>query len=194
VTRSAAAATEHLVIARTPRLRIRARIRSDADDEFRWRSDPDLAHYDGAQPRIESFEQFLQAFSYDLAFGHVNREAFALDTADALHIGTIMYYNADLDSAELGLSIAIPEFWGGGYGREAITAFLRFIWAQRSFRRIYLHALAWNERAIRSFQAAGFELTSTVDRNGQAFVRMDARREFWLLADSAGRFDFQRAR
>lgn len=191
MTRAAAAETEHLVVARGPRLRIRVRTRSDAEDEFRWRSDPELAQYDGAPPRIESFERFLQSFSYDLAFGHINREAFALETLDARHIGTIMYYNADFDTAELGLSIAVSELWGGGFGREAITVFLRFLWAERSFRRVYLHSLAWNERAIRSFQAAGFEVTGTLSRNGDEFVRMEARREWWLLADSEGRFDFE---
>jgi RimJ/RimL family protein N-acetyltransferase len=179
------------VVARSPRLSIRRRTHDDAADEFRWRSDPELAHYDGARPRGETFDQFLQAFTYDLAFGYANREAFALDTAGGQHIGTIMYYNAELEAAELGLSIALPEFWGGGYGREAVTTFLRFLWNERSFRRIYLHALAWNERAIRSFQASGFEPAGRLSRNGDSFVRMEARREWWLLSDAEGRFDFR---
>lgn len=191
MTRTTEFGTEHLIFAHGPRLRIRARTRPDAEDEFRWRTDPELAQYDGAQPRIETFEQFLQAFSYDLTFGYANRQAFALETLQGQHLGTIMYYNADIESAELGLSIALPEFWGDGFGREAIATFVRFLWAERSFRRLYLHTLKWNERAVRSFQAAGFQLTGTLSRNGDEFVRMEARREWWLLADSEGRFDFR---
>ena len=99
-----------------------------------------------------------------------------------------MYYNADPDSAEIGISIALGEYRGLGIGREAITAFLRFLWTERPFRRVYLHTLEWNEKAQRCFRAAGFEERARVHRDGAWFLQMEVRREWWLLWDAEGRF------
>jgi hypothetical protein len=48
--------------------------------------------------------------------------------------------------------------------------------------------LEWNERAIRSFRAAGFADAARVFRDNEWFLRMEARREWWLLWDAEGRF------
>lgn len=181
-------ATDHLVVAAGQRIRIRQRVREDATDEFRWRSDPQLAEFDGASVNTGSFEEFMAALDYELTFGRPGREAFALETPDRIHIGSVMYYNADPESAEIGISIAVGSYRGRGIGREAITVFLRFLWAERPFRHIYLHTLEWNETAQRCFRAAGFEDRARVYRDGAWFLRMDVRREWWLLWDAEGRF------
>jgi RimJ/RimL family protein N-acetyltransferase len=181
-----------LVIADAGVARIRRRVRADAIDEFRWRKDPELARYDAATPVPSTFSHFLAAFEFDLEFGRAGRETFALDSPEGTHIGSIMYYNADGESAELGISIADPAYRGRGVGRAVIVAFLRWLWNSRPVRRLQLHTLAWNERAQRSFRAAGFEDAARVSRNGQWFVRMEARREWWLLWDGEGRFEARR--
>jgi hypothetical protein len=50
--------------------------------------------------------------------------------------------------------------------------------------------LEWNERAARAFERAGYERTARVYRAEQWLLRLEARREWWLLWDSEGRFDF----
>ncbi len=182
--------TGELVVASTPQVRIRRKIRSDAQDEYRWRMDPDLARFDAATPPPQTFEEFLSVFEYDLAFGRAAREAFALESNEGMHIGTVMYYNASTESAELGVSIAPEGYRGRGVGRATIVAFLRFLFAQRSFRRIHLRTLEWNMRAIKCFEACGFQAIERIFHDGNWFVVMEARREWWLLWDSEGRFDF----
>ena len=168
---------------------IRRKRASDATDEYAWRSDPEIARFDGSAGIADSFTTFIEAFRYEMTYGRNGRQAFALDAADGTHIGSIMYYNSDGDSAELGVSIALDGYRGRGVGRAAVTAFLRYIWATTSLRRIYLHVLDWNERAQRCFRACGFEDVARVQRDGQWFIRMEASREWWLLWESRGRFD-----
>ena len=181
---------DQLVLAAGPNVRIRFRARADAADEFRWRSDPETARYDGRDPNKEPFERFLDAFGYELAYGRNDREQFAIDTVDGRHIGTVMLYNVGRggDSAEVGISLGEEGARGRGLGREAVIVLLRWAWNNRPLRLVYLHALEWNQRAIRAFRAAGFDETARVIRDGQVFVRMEVRREWWLLWEMEGRF------
>jgi RimJ/RimL family protein N-acetyltransferase len=190
VTTTEKSTLDHLVVAVSSRLRIRRKHLSDALDDFQWRRDPELARFDGTEPVSTTFTEFLQQLESDLAFRDPRREAFSLETPEATHIGNIMYYNADYrgESAEFGICIGDRAFRGEGLGTEATVTFLRFAWETRPYRLIYLHTLEWNHRARRCFRAAGFEETARVFRNRQWFVRMEARREWWLLWDMEGRF------
>ena len=187
-----AGALEQLVVAQGPNLRVRLRVRQDAEDEFRWRSDPENARFDGRPANAVPFQSFLDAFVYELSVGRNDREQFAIDDAEGNHIGTVMLYNFGNDSAEFGISLGDDAMRGHGLGREATVTFLRWVWNNRPVRTVYLHALEWNERAIRCFRAAGFAESARVYRDGQALIRMEARREWWLLWDMEGRFAFER--
>jgi len=181
---------DHLVVAAGARLRIRHKLRDDAIDEYAWRRDPENARLNGMQPFREGFARFLQVFEYDLAFGQPDRAHFAIETHAGEHIGSVMFYNADHQAgvAEFGISIGDRRFRGAGLGREATSTFLRFAWEGFPFRSFYLHTLDWNERAIRCFRACGFNDLALVERDGERYIRMEARREWWLLWDMEGRF------
>lgn len=181
----------HLVIARGARIALRRKTRDDAADDYRWRTDAENARFDGAAALRQTFEQFLRQLESDLAFGPPEKEMFAIVTPDGEHLGNVMYYNADSyqGTAEFGISLGSQESRGQGLGTEAAILFLRHVWANYPFRRIYLHTLEWNTRAIASFRKAGFDTAALVERGGQQFVRMEARREWWLLWDDEGRFE-----
>lgn len=191
MTTDAGARLEHLVVADAGVLLIRHKIREDAFDDYQWRRDPELARYDGNPPIELTYTEFLDRFQRELDFPSGDRRSFSIVLPDGRHIGNIMYYNADLarTAAELGISIAVPELQGVGLGTVATIAFLRYLWHSHTFRRIYLHTLDWNERAQRCFRTAGFDQTGRVSRKDQSFVRMETRREWWLLWDQEGRFD-----
>ncbi len=183
-------ALDRLVFASGPRVRVRFRVKDDGPREYRWRTDPENARFDGRPPYTEPFDRFLDAFAYELAYGRNDREQFAVDTVEGEHIGTIMLYNfaGHGEAAEFGISLGEDAARGHGLGREAVILFLRWAWNNRPLRVINLHALAWNERAIRCFRSAGFDPVGTVYRDGNELVRMEARREWWLLWEMEGRF------
>lgn len=176
------------VLAAGPNVRIRLRRRSDADGEYRWRTDSELARYNGRTPSTETFQDYLDLVLYELNYGVNDREQFAIETAAGRHIGTLMLYNFGRDEAEFGVTIGEADCRDAGLGREAVTTFVRWVWNNRPLRTLYLHVLEWNERAERCFLRSGFDPVARVLRDGQAYVRMDARREWWLLWDAEGRF------
>jgi RimJ/RimL family protein N-acetyltransferase len=191
----AADATRHLVVAETPRVRIRHKRREDAIDDYSWRRDPRLQRFNAEPVYDAPFETFLVQFEFDLEFGHDRRGLYSIETLSGLHIGNLMYYNADRlgGAAEFGMSIADQNMQGIGLGRETAAAFLRYVWRELPFRRVVLHTLEWNERAQRAFASAGFDAAGRVIRAGDAFIRMEALRERWLFREMEGEFQFPAA-
>ncbi len=172
-------------------VRIRRKRREDLLEDFGWRKDPETARFDGNAPVAMSLAEYVRKMETEIEFPSVERRAYSLVLpGDGLHVGNIMYYNVSSgrEQAEIGISIGVEEARGQGVGTAATVAFLRFLWETTPFRVLYLHTLAWNERAIRCFQRAGFQETGQLPRNGEEYVRMEVRREWWLMWDGEGRF------
>jgi RimJ/RimL family protein N-acetyltransferase len=59
-------------------------------------------------------------------------------------------------SAEVGIGIGEKALWSKGLGREALGLLVRHLVDDLSVHRVALHVLAYNDRAISSYKAAGF--------------------------------------
>ena len=59
--------------------------------------------------------------------------------------------------ARLGIMIGDKNYWGKGYGREAITLLLDFAFNVLNIHSISLTVHSYNKRAIRSYKAVGFK-------------------------------------
>jgi RimJ/RimL family protein N-acetyltransferase len=59
-------------------------------------------------------------------------------------------------TVELGITIGVREYWGRGYGREAVALLVDYAFRLRNMRKVHLSVLASNDRAIRSYTAVGF--------------------------------------
>lgn len=59
-------------------------------------------------------------------------------------------------TAAVGISLLDRERLGKGYGREAVGLLLDWAFRMQGFRRIWLEALASNERAVHAYRACGF--------------------------------------
>lgn len=70
--------------------------------------------------------------------------------------------------AFVGLGIGERDFWGKGYGTEAMQLALRYAFLELNLRRVTLNVFEYNERAIRSYEKAGFYLEG---RQRQAIQR-----------------------
>lgn len=94
-------------------------------------------------------------------------------------------------SASLWIEIGDPAYIGRGYGREAVTLLLDYAFRIQNWRRIWLTALATNQRAIRSYEACGFvhegRLRADSYWNGQYVdgVLMGTLREEWFERQQA---------
>ncbi|HUF53101.1 MAG TPA: GNAT family N-acetyltransferase [Dehalococcoidia bacterium] len=167
------------VIARGRKTVIRRKRLSDAADEYRWRSDAELAQYDASRPVQVPFENYMRNWSFDYRFTDMGGRSFAVEDENGRHIGNVMYYNIDQarSEAEIGISIGERDYWSRGYGADAITALTLALLARGDLIRLYLHTLDWNVRAQKAFEKAGFRSCGTSWRDARTFVVMEIWRE-----------------
>jgi RimJ/RimL family protein N-acetyltransferase len=87
----------------------------------------------------------------------------------------------------VGISIGEREFWGKGYGTEAMDLILRFAFLELNLQRISLDVFEYNPRAIRSYEKAGFihegRQRGMLNRDGQRYdlLFMGILRDEWLV-------------
>ena len=146
----------------------------DGETLARWSTDSEylrLLDTDAARP------QTAKHFQEDAA-RHAQREhvfAFNIRTlADDRFVGFISLWVDNWASAEgrVGIGIGEAADRGRGYGTEAMQLLLRYAFAELNLARVGLEALAANQRAIRSYQKAGF----TLEGVQREWVHRDGRR------------------
>lgn len=157
-----------LVVLREKRL-------GDAANDYRWRTDAELARFDAARPFAATYNDYLALYRDELSYPSPYRRSLAIEDARHKHIGNAMYYNIDTirREAEIGITIGERDYWDRGFGTDAVKALARHIFEVTGFRRVYLKTLDWNTRAQRAFEKAGFRSCGRSRRGGNAFVVME---------------------
>ncbi len=171
-----------MVELRGARIILRDKRIEDAEQDYIWRSDPELASLDAAFPLTMSYDRFLKLAQDQMRYPTPGSHHFATETLDGKFIGNCMYY--DLDSvkmqAELGIVIGDRDYWSNSYGYDAVTTLLDHCFNEKKLERVYLHTLEWNTRAQRCFEKCGFTPVKPVRRMSHDFILMEVFREDWF--------------
>jgi RimJ/RimL family protein N-acetyltransferase len=75
-------------------------------------------------------------------------------------VGNCGFINIDWQNrlAEIGIHIGEKEYWNQGYGRKAMRLMLKHGFENLNLHRLWLQVFENNQRAIRSYEKAGFTL------------------------------------
>lgn len=139
----------------------------------RWYQDPELARLTRYTLRPMSDEEIDRFFHSRLM--SPESVAYAIEVRDTGRlIGLTTFSNLDPDNSSVLFHISIGESdaWGSGYGTEAAELMLWLAFEPIGLHRVTLSVFSFNERAIRSYEKAGFEIEG---REREAIVR-DGRR------------------
>jgi RimJ/RimL family protein N-acetyltransferase len=140
-------------------VRLRGYEKSDLNDLMRWWHDEEVTKFISAAvfpaSSIEE-ERFIEniASGKDVANGE-----FAIETlSEQRYIGTIGLHNIDWLSrhAQLAIVIGDKEYWGRGYGTDAVRLLLRLAFDRMGLHRVELFVFTFNERAIACYEKCGF--------------------------------------
>lgn len=139
------------------RILLRASRREDMQVQWLSENDPEMFFWDGGTPRPSSLEWIYAHFDKEVDNPDDNSVSFAIET-DNQYIGHCGLHSIQrvARSAELGIEIGNKNYWGKGYGREAIRLLLHYAFNHQNLNRVSLHTHSENERAIRCYQACGF--------------------------------------
>jgi RimJ/RimL family protein N-acetyltransferase len=64
--------------------------------------------------------------------------------------------------AWVGIGLGEREFWGQGYGTDAMRVLLRYAFQELNLNRINLNVFEYNERALKSYLKCGFGLEGRI--------------------------------
>ena len=169
------------LLVRGKKVILREKSVDDAQADYAWRVDEELARLDATRPLNMSYNDFLRYSKEEMNYPSPRSKRLAIDTLDGKHIGNCMYYDIDLrqGEAELGIMIGDREYWGKGYGTDSVNSLLDHIFTTTPITRVYLHTLEWNNRARSSFAKSGFREVKPVRRNGFDFIYMEVWRSEW---------------
>ena len=160
----------------------------DAEADYGWRTDEELAGLDATTPLRMSYSSYLRLIEDEIRHPVPWSKRFAIETHDGKLIGNCMYYDIDnvKGQAELGILIGDRDYWSRGYGTDVVTILTSHLFNTTSLGRIYLHTLSWNVRAQKSFKKCGFVTVRQVRRSGYDFILMELLKERWegLLSGS----------
>ena len=134
---------------------LRAIERGDIPTFVRWFNDPEVrAYLEVYLPMSQAAEE--QWFEQQLT--NQSSHILGIETADGKLIGNTGLHaiNWKDRKAELEIVIGEKDYWGKGYGGDAIEALLTFAFQQMNLHRIYLHVYAYNVRAQRCYARCGF--------------------------------------
>lgn len=87
--------------------------------------------------------------------------------------------------AWVGIGIGEREYWGKGYGTDAMNLILRFAFETLNLKRVSLTVFEYNERAVHSYEKCGFQsegrLRQWMQRAGQRYdlIFMGILRKEW---------------
>ena len=155
---AAPAAYDNALMLRGEKVTLRPVERDDLKLLHEFRGDLEvhvLADDDPWLPRpFESFEKFFEE-----RLKSTDPEAWFAMEVDGRLIGDCGLWDFDITSrhCNLGISIGERDSWGKGYGRDAVRLLVDYAFRHHNLVKVCLTTASDNERAIRAYEAAGFE-------------------------------------
>jgi RimJ/RimL family protein N-acetyltransferase len=167
------------------KVRLRPKRLEDAFQDYVWRKDPELAELDAASPLQESYEDYLKGYAWELKHPSRHRRRFSIETLSGKYIGHCALFDIDENKreAQLGIMVADRDYWGKGYGTEAVKLLVGYGFNELRLEAINLRSLDWNIRAHKSFQKCGFVPVGRRMEGKLNFVIMRISRREWVVPD-----------
>lgn len=159
----------------------------------RWYSDPELSRLTRYQARPMADSEIELFFRSRLLAPDALAYAIVELPAERL-IGFTTFSALDPDNGSVLFHITIGErdAWGHGLGTEATRLMLAHAFGRLGLHRVGLTVFAFNTRAVRAYEKAGFRvegrLRETVRRDGRYWdeIQMGILRDDWLAEQAAG--------
>lgn len=147
-----------------------------AENFSHWNQDTGWVRFLDTEPsRLLSEKKWKEWLEKDLEKNSTNELFFgirvqATDTVIGF-IGMFDLYPQHGDTL-VAIALGAREYWGKGYGTDAMRIMLRYAFSELNLRRVGLIVFEYNPRAIRSYEKAGF----TREGNVRGALLRDGRR------------------
>ncbi|RLC87783.1 MAG: N-acetyltransferase [Chloroflexi bacterium] len=142
------------------KIRLRPPERADLPLFVQWLSNPEMRKYVTIRYISQALEErWFENLLPNLSGAAPARLHFVIETlGETQPIGVIGLENINWRDreTEMGIIVGEPDFWGRGYGSDALHTVLEVGFRWYNLHRIFLRVVADNTRAILSYEKCGF--------------------------------------
>ncbi|MBI5229460.1 GNAT family N-acetyltransferase [Candidatus Micrarchaeota archaeon] len=138
---------------------LRPLVKKDLPNFVEWLNDPEIAIFLESRRRLTMKDELQWLESTHREVKKRKKVLFAIaDRRSGQTIGNCELRNINaLDkTAELAILIGDKNYWGKGFGSKAIKLLLEFGFSKLNLHRIWLTVHAFNKRARKAYEKAGF--------------------------------------
>ena len=133
----------------------------DIDDlarAYKWINDREVTKYLAARYPMSRKDE-VDCLEKGPSNGFSEGVRLAIETKDGVHIGNLDLTQVRPEDRKAGMGIMIGEqdYWGNGYGTDAVVTLLKFGFHEMNLNRIWLHAFDFNDRAYACYLKCGFQ-------------------------------------
>lgn len=136
------------------RVRLRAVERVDLPRFVRWINDDEVTDH----PILEGPMSMEQKEGWYRTLLDSETRVFSIESLEGELIGNIGLLSIDWINRKvlIGIMIGEKDYWGRGYGTDAIRLTLRYMFDELNMTRVELDVDSMNSRAIRCYERCGF--------------------------------------
>ncbi|MHB0912408.1 MAG: GNAT family N-acetyltransferase [Armatimonadota bacterium] len=141
----------------------KTRLRETSDDDLLrrvgWLSDPETVKLFTGSESVRSY-QLTDAVSWRQSLeSDAQAMVWSIDTLYGRHIGDVDLHHIDKvhKFAKLTILIGDKDYWGKGYGSDAILTLLRYAFDALDLESVDLRVYDFNTRGIECYKKCGFK-------------------------------------
>ena len=151
------------------------RLATESPEEYakafaRWGRDTEYHRLADSDPsQLWSEKKFKEWMEKDDEKDRADLIRFSIRTlAEDKFIGeTTLWFNWQQADAWVGIVIGERDYWGKGYGTDAMRLVVQYGFLEANLRRVSLALHAYNPRALKSYEKVGFKMEGAV--RGETF-------------------------
>ncbi|MBI6874450.1 GNAT family N-acetyltransferase [Clostridium aciditolerans] len=131
----------------------------DVDVYHRWRNDMEVMRSTSTFLDIYDFEETKEFITKIILRSHSSKSYIIVEKKSDTPIGINSLINIDYKNrnAECIIDIGDKNFWGKGYGTEALRLLLDYTFLELNLHRVSLRVFSFNDRAIKLYEKIGFK-------------------------------------
>ncbi|SFJ89193.1 Protein N-acetyltransferase, RimJ/RimL family [Halobacillus dabanensis] len=144
---------------RSKTLEFRKMLESDIETYHSWRNDLEVMKTTSLSLDVYSLEE-TRSFVENIILNSTSSKSYIIEERESnIAIGVTSLINIDNGNrnAECIIDIGEKEYWGKGYGTEALRMLLEYAFLELNLHRVSLRVFSLNERAIHIYHKLGFE-------------------------------------
>ncbi|MBM7553203.1 GNAT family N-acetyltransferase [Thalassobacillus pellis] len=153
------------------RIHLRKVTESDAVIYHDWRNNMEVMENTNPELDVHTFKE-TETFIQSICQSSSSKSYIIELNENNMPIGIVSLVHIDYKNrnAECIIDIGNKDYWGKGYGTQAMTLLLNYSFYELNLHKVYLRVFSFNQRAIHLYERLGFEkegeLKDQIFRNG----------------------------